>query len=62
MAEEKNPSKGRGNPQKSESGDNKRDKTTEELKEQSKKDKEKRKDSQGNYIEEPHKKKEKDQK
>lgn len=57
MEKEKNPSKGRGNPGGSQSGGKGRDQSAEELKEQSKKDKEKRKDSEGNYIKEPHKKK-----
>ncbi|MGB7786586.1 MAG: hypothetical protein WBL27_10835 [Salinimicrobium sp.] len=58
MAEEKNPSKGRGNPGGSQSGGKNQDQSAEDLKKQSQKDKEKRKDEKGNYIEKPHKKKE----
>lgn len=56
MEKEKNPSKGRGNPGGSQSGGTGRKKSAEDLKKQSQQEKEKRKDSQGNYIEKPHKK------
>lgn len=50
MKNEENPSKGRGNPGGSQSGGTEKKENTQDLKNQSQKDKEKRKDSDGNFV------------
>lgn len=51
MKNEENQSKGRGNPGGSQSGGTGKEKNTDQLKEESKEEKQKRKDSEGNYKE-----------
>ena len=52
MKNEENQSKGRGNPGGSQSGGTGKDQNAEELKEQSRKEKEKRQDKKGNFSDE----------